>query len=241
METLPAKIDTNLDEVIILPVEMVLPEAIRDKLEDVIEKWGSYSPAMILGPDTRELEYRDYSARKKLIKAIEAKQKLFNQPVKDLLEQVNSSFKAAINAISSANAQSEKAIQVYDADVRAKLEAQRREQQAILDAEAAAEKAKLAAKAAAERVFDNDAKAELIEKKIESVKPLIAGLPEVDNSGERLTWHFEITDPDLVPDLWRIPSKPDEVKIGQMVRNAKGQVHIEGVRVYSKTTLAGSR
>ena len=242
METLPAKLETELLEpTLTIPLDAVLPLEVKAKLADVIKKWGSYTPAVITDAAIREVEYKDYSARKKLIKAIEAKQKLFNQPVKDLLEQVNSSFKAAVLAINGANARSEQMIQAFDAEIRAKIEAQRREQQAILDAEAAKQRAELAAQAEVERIFGESQKAVEIEKEVEAVKPMIAALPEIDLGGERLTWHFRIIDAAKVPDLFRIPSKPDEVKIGQMVRSAKGQINIEGVEVYSLTKLAGAR
>lgn len=246
METLPATIETQEQDTS-LPFT-VLNHEIQGKLDAVVEKWGTYTPVKVEDAAQRELEYLDFSARKKLIKKIEAQQKLYAQPVKDLLERVNNAFKKATLAIAGSCVASEKVIGEYDSELRRKIEEARRAQQAILDAEAAKEKARLAAIAEEEKLFGDAQKAEVLEKKIEEVKPIIAALPEVDLSGGRLTWHFEITDPDKVPDLWRIPSRPDEVKIGQMVRNAQSgckeneiKLNIPGVRVYSQTKLAGAR
>ena len=241
METLPTKIETTLDQTLTIPLDMVLPVEIQAKLADVITKWGSYSPATVTDAATRELEYKDFSARKKLIKAIEAKQKLALAPFEDVLKQAKASFKSATLAISQANDRSEAAMQKFDAELRAAIEEQRRAQQAILDAEAAKQRAALAAQAEVERVFGESQKAVEIEKEVKAVKPMIAALPELDLGGERVTWHFRITDASKIPELWRIPSKPDEVKIGRDVRAAKGQIHIEGVEVYSETKLAGAR
>lgn len=225
----------------ILDYPMTLSAEFSNKLAELGAKWQDYAPVKINDAGQRELEYKDFSLRKKIIKSLESKKKIFNQPAKDLLAKINNCFDSVINAIESANIKSQKEIVAYDRAVQERLEATRRAQQAIEDAAAAAKKKELEEAAIVEEVFGNPIKAEAIAKQVETIKPVIIGIPMPKESGVRKIAKFRILDASLIPAEYMIPAKPDEVKIGKVVKALSGKVQIAGVEIYFDETLAGAK
>lgn len=62
--------------------------------------------------------------------------------------------------------------------------------------------------------------------------------PEASGIQTRVTWDFEITDPDKIPREFLIP---DEKKIRAHVKAHEGRTEIAGVRVFTKTIIAAGK
>jgi DNA-binding PadR family transcriptional regulator len=127
----------------------------------------------------------------------------------------------------------------YDAEQEAIRQAEQRRLEEIARKEAE-EEALLAAIAAEEEAKRNGATKEEAKQEAEAiisqpvyVAPVVLAkeTPKVTGLSFRTIWKFKIEREDLLPVEY---TKPDEVKIGQVVRALKGQTNIRGVKVYEE-------
>ncbi len=121
-------------------------------------------------------------------------------------------------------------VQKKEAEQRAADETARKERERIEDA--ALEKAQAmqddGQKEEAAAVMDTVPRVPVSVEQVAA--PKLAGTRRTTN------WRFEITDPNLVPVDYLIP---DMKTIGEVVRRAKGETKIPGVRVWAETKVTG--
>lgn len=185
-------------------------------------------------------DYDEAAALRRQIKSAidqaEAERKGQKEPFLRQSQAIDRAFKPAIEAFESAISLLDRTMREYRAAEEAKRKA------AELKARELAEKErqrleKLAAKAAAKGL--EDTAGELARAADSVPTPVIeTHVPKVDGLSARLTWKFEITDPDAIP---REYLAVDEQAIGRVVRALKQNCRIPGIRVYSEESFASKR
>lgn len=125
-----------------------------------------------------------------------------------------------------------KAIDIFDAEERKRRDEERRRLQAEEDERARREREKLLKRA---EQLKTPEKAEALREAAEEVEAAVVQIAEpekLDGQVKRTTWNFEIVDESKIPREYLIP---DLKAIGGVVRNTKGKIKIDGIRIYSET------
>lgn len=103
-----------------------------------------------------------------------------------------------------------------------------------------AEKERLLNEAVAAEQSGNKEEAEAIISAPVQAPPVVVpkAVPKVTGMSIRENWKFRITNEKLLP---REFLKPDEVKIGQVVRAMKSATNISGIEIYNEGVISGRR
>lgn len=92
------------------------------------------------------------------------------------------------------------------------------------------EERRLAEAEAAEAAGETEVAEAILEEEVEQAAVIVPKTtPKVSGMSFRVNWNFQITDETQIP---REYLKPDEVKIGQVVRALKDKLSIPGIRIY---------
>ena len=173
---------------------------------------------------------------KNAIDQTETERKGQKEPFLQQSQAIDRAFKPVVETLESAIAFLDRTMREYRAAEEAKRKA------AELKARELAEKErqrleKLAAKAASKGLEDT---ADELARAANSVPtPIVeTHIPKVDGLSARVTWKFEITNPDAIP---REYLSIDEQAIGRVVRALKQNCRIPGIRVYSEESFASKR
>jgi len=187
---------------------------------------------------------RDYEEAANLLLSIKEVQKEIDASYDPVIKKAFEAHREAIAAKKKVEAPLREAeaiikpkLSAYDAEQeRIRLEAERKAQAEAVRLE---EERRLQEAIEAEQSGDT-AEADAIIASPAYVAPVSIPktTPKVQGITYRETWNYEITDINKLP---REYLKPDEVKIGQVVRALRSAARIPGIRVYSSRTVAAGR
>lgn len=151
--------------------------------------------------------------------------------------ETHKTLKAKQNEMVEPIAAAKKAIGAEMGRYQDRLEVERREEERVArEIERASAKREQEEYAKNLREMGHDEAAAAVVKHEPEIATVIESYaPKVDGTTRRKTWHFEITDPELVPPAYMMI---DEKLIGQVGRSKKENASIPGVRFYSKTNVS---
>ena len=164
-------------------------------------------------------------------KDIDSQRKALKRPISEAGASIQAFFKEPLEYLEKAESVLKIAMVDYsDEQERIRAEAERKEQEKARKRE---EKLRKQAADAAEK--GNDARAETLEDRADNVQVApVQAAPKVAGVSKVQTWTFEITDPALVPDKYKVI---DEKRVRAVVKAMKGDSNIPGIRVYSESSL----
>lgn len=242
---------------IAIPVEVKNEVAVADGLA------RRFTAITIQNQDQYDQAAIDLKSLKTRARELDERRKSLTIPLDNAKKGIMDFFKGPIDALKSAAEHIEGAILKYQHQQEAKRiaeenrlrELQRQQEEKLrLEAEAKQKEAeKLARQAEAELAKGNQAKAEALAAKAEAASDiaeaseqtagvLASSMPTVDSMVKKMAgvatrkvFSFEIIDANQIP---REYLKPDETKIGQVVRVTKGTLQIPGVKIICRETVA---
>jgi hypothetical protein len=169
-------------------------------------------------------------------KTVEAERKKITDPLFQAKKNADAFFKQFTDKLALAESNIKAGLLEY----AKKKEAEQREAQRIANEKAEKERKRLA------RLQENAEKRGDTEKADQFGDRAAATMPEtveqktppkVSGIATKEVWKYEITDPSLVPDQYKVI---DEKRIAGVVRSLKGDTEIPGVRVYAEKQMASS-
>jgi hypothetical protein len=215
--------------------KQLLTESAEHRLETLLQLYTGYCVPKIEDAEFKEVVLTWTKDIKLITKELDVMQAEFLKPLKSMQDAIKAKFKPVLEALEKAEKLNKQRVIDYTQEQQRLAEAQRQRQQEEENRIAEEKRKKLLEEAEAAALFGSKVEAAIIEEKAAAVQPAKIGVVVPKPEGMRKIWKFRITDPSKLQRIWL---KPDEVKIGQFVRENKGQVEIEGVEIYSEDSLA---
>lgn len=188
----------------------------------------------------------DYQAAGELLITIKSLRKEIDETFDPIISKAHAAHKEAVSKKKQVDAPLVEAEGILKPRIAAYLneqEKKRREEEhrSRLEAARRAEEERLAEAIKAEEAGAKEEVEQILNQPTYLPPPVIlpSTAPKISGIASRKTWKFEIIDPKLVPDEYKIV---DSVKIGKVVRALGSQCRIPGIQVYEETNIsAGTR